>query len=541
LSHDFALSGPAPLDEKITLSFAVKRSNLDSLFALVDDVSNPASANYGKYWTQQQVRELTANPDATDAVVAFLKEYVDASAIKVRAFGGFVEAETDIKTAQQMLGTAYHRFRSEAGDKTITRTFSFVLPKEISEVVDYIFPTVQFPPTKAGKPVITSHGDVNANTITPAKLNSYYNITSNTVTQTKATQSLFESLGQSYSPTDLTQFQSTYKLPNDPLDTVIGPNTPTDCTKNPNNCAEANLDVQYIMAVAQLAPTTYWSEANSLGDIFYKWIVEVADYTNPPLVHSISYGSIEDELETTTQKRFNTEAASLGAAGVTIVVSSGDDGVANFGARSDKTQCGFHPSYPATSQYVVAVGATKGPEAGQPEVACQSDNGGIITTGGGFSTTFAQPSYQSTEVNKYLANSTACPPTSLFASTGRGYPDVAMAGYNYEVVIGGSTYEVSGTSASAPVFAGVLTLANNARFKKGKTSVGFVNPSLYSVFRSKSSVYNDVTSGNNKCCAKSGVSPVCCTYGFYCTPGWDPVTGLGSVNVGRFVDALAAL
>ena len=540
-SHDFVSTGPADLKEKITLTFAVKRSNIDKLFALVDDVSNPTSPNYGKYWTNQQVREFTANPDATDAVLSYVSTFVDSGALRIRSWGGFVEVETDIATAQTILGTTYYRFFSAVAHKTIIRAFHYELPSEVSEVVDYVFPSIQFPPTYAGKPVVSSHGDVNANSITPAILNSYYNITSNTVTSTKATQSLFESLGQSYSPTDLTQFQTTYKLPSDPLDTVIGPNTPTDCTKNPNNCAEANLDVQYIMAVAQLAPTTYWSEANSLGDIFYKWIVEVADYSNPPLVHSISYGSIEDELEKTTQNRFNQEVASLSAVGVTVVVSSGDDGVANFGARSDKSQCGFHPSYPATAQYVVAVGATKGPEAGQPEVACQSDNGGIITTGGGFSTTFSQPSYQTTEVNKFLANSTACPPKNLFVSTGRAYPDVAMAGYNYNVVIGGAVYQVSGTSASAPVFAGVLTLVNNARFKKGKTAVGFVNPSLYSVFRSQPSVYNDVTSGNNKCCAKSGVTPVCCTYGFYCTPGWDPVTGLGSVNVGRFVDALANL
>jgi len=442
-----------------------------------------------------------------------------------------------------MLVSKYHKFESEVGNKEISRTFSYELPVEISEVIDYIFPTIQFPPTFSGKPVISSHvsSNANANTVTPKVLNSYYNITSNTVSQTKATQSLFESLGQSYSPDDLSQFQTLYSLPKDTLDTVIGTNNPSACKSNPNNCAEANLDVQYIMAVAQLAPTTFWSEDNSFGDIFYKWIVEVAATSNPPLVHSISYGSIEDELETTTQKRFSQEAASLGASGVTIVVSSGDDGVANFGARSDKSQCGFHPSYPATCPYVVAVGATKGPESGQPEVACQSDNGGIITTGGGFSTTFTQPTYQTTEVNKFLSNSTACPPKNLFVSTGRGYPDVSMAGYNYEVVIGGSVYEVSGTSASAPVFAGVLSLANNARFKKGKTSVGFVNPSLYKLFETQPTIYNDVTSGNNKCCAKSGLQPVCCDYGFYCTPGWDPVTGLGSVNVGHFVDAIAAL
>lgn len=129
---------------------------------------------------------------------------------------------------------------------------------------------------------------------------------------------------------------------------------------------------------------------------------------------------------------------------MTILVSSGDDGVANFQARSDASKCGYNPSFPATSPYVTAVGATQGPESNTTETACLSNTGGVITTGGGFSTIFSAPSYQSAAISDYFSSlSAAETPASGYASKGRGYPDISMAGLNYEVVVGGKTYMVS--------------------------------------------------------------------------------------------------
>lgn len=161
-----------------------------------------------------------------------------------------------------------------------------------------------------------------------------------------------------YSPSDLAQFQTAYGIPNDPVDTDIGGyQSDTACVANPNNCVEANLDVQYLIAVSQVTPTTYWYEG--AADSFLAWIQAVADTENPPLVHSISYGAVEPELPLAVVNAFNTEAQKLGLQGVTILVSSGDDGVANFQARSDASACGYNPSFPASSPYVTAVGATQ--------------------------------------------------------------------------------------------------------------------------------------------------------------------------------------
>merc|ERR1719253_1066494 len=97
----------------------------------------------------------------------------------------------------------------------------------------------------------------------------------------------------------------------------------------------------------------------------------------------------------------------LGAMGVSVFVSSGDDGVANFGCTS-ASQCAYNPSYPATSPYVTAVGATYAASwetPGQGEIVCQANvDNAQITSGGGFSTIFKAPSYQTSAVEGYFQN-----------------------------------------------------------------------------------------------------------------------------------------
>ena len=117
---------------------------------------------------------------------------------------------------------------------------------------------------------------------------------------------------------------------------------------------------------------------------------------------------------------------------------------------------------------------------------------------------------------------------------GRGYPDLALAGYGYEVVIGGELYTVSGTSCSAPTVAGMTTLVNAIRLEAGASPVGFINPTLYA---SEGAFANDVTSGNNKCVAEN---EFCCDEGFAARGGWDATTGWGSVHFPAYEKVLTA-
>jgi tripeptidyl-peptidase-1 len=150
--------------------------------------------------------------------------------------------------------------------------------------------------------------------------------------------------------------------------------------------------------------------------------------------------------------------------------------------------------------------------------------GGIITTGGGFSTYYSTPSYQQSIVDYYFDNLKS-KPRSGYNSEGRGYPDIAFIGVNYQVYIQGSIYSLYGTSASAPVLAAMVSLINAERLKNNQSSVGFLNPTLYaygyggSYYGNSSNSFegkypfNDITSGVNNCTATtdSGTAYRCST------------------------------
>ena len=156
---------------------------------------------------------------------------------------------------------------------------------------------------------------------------------------------------------------------------------------------------------------------------------------------------------------------------------------------------GYFPSFPATCPWVTSVGATMGtpgpvntgysvvPAPGDKEIACQSNLGGVITTGGGFSTYYQTPVWQKDSIALFLSRSAALSktPQNGYNPQGRGYPDVSFNGVDYQVVIGGTVIGIYGSSASAPVFAGMITLVNTLRRAAGFSTVGFINPTLYSI------------------------------------------------------------
>lgn len=69
--------------------------------------------------------------------------------------------------------------------------------------------------------------------------------------------------------------------------------------------------------------------------------------------------------------------------------------------------------------------------------------------------------------------------SSRFNITGRAYPDVSAYGSSISIYSNGKPQLKSGTSASAPLFASIITLINEERLAANKTTVGFLNPALY--------------------------------------------------------------
>jgi len=200
----------------------------------------------------------------------------------------------------------------------------------------------------------------------------------------------------------------------------------------------------------------------------------------------------------------------------------------------------FVADYPASSPYITSVGATQwlshdGVNVTK-EVTASIKTGAWITTGGGFSSFQAQPSYQTNAVNAWLKRAKAentLPPAGSFDTKYRAYPDISFNGHSY-LVFGSETQDddcpceeqpADGSKASAPALAGLFTLMNDALLNAGKTQLGFVNPLLYQMAVEQPSAFKDITSGDNKC-----TRGWCCQHGYTATTGYDPATGLGTPN-----------
>jgi tripeptidyl-peptidase-1 len=152
----------------------------------------------------------------------------------------------------------------------------------------------------------------------------------------------------------------------------------------------------------------------------------------------------------------------------------------------------------------------------------------LITSGGGFSHYYPAPKWQQAAIKDYFRG-VSTPPVAGFNKSGRAYPDVSFIGVKYNVMVRGNLYQRYGTSASAPVFAAMISLLNAHRLGKALGPVGFINPTLYSA--GAAALFNDITVGENKCCI--GFSdPVCCQTGFTASKGTERFPSTSSYQDG---------
>lgn len=192
-------------------------------------------------------------------------------------------------------------------------------------------------------------------------------------------------------------------------------------------------------------------------------------------------------------------------------------------------------SWPASSPWVTAVGSTRfigqDPSGKSGEMATDQ-----FGSGGGFSAHYNRSSHtkwQEADVSAYQqAVSAKLPPSGTWKPSGRGTPDVSALGEGYQVIANGKTETVGGTSASAPAFAAIISLLNEARLAKGKPQLGFLNPFIYK----NKDAFHDVVVGTDKI-DRLGYST---KYGFDATKGWDPVTGHGTPQFQKLLAAALA-
>jgi len=202
---------------------------------------------------------------------------------------------------------------------------------------------------------------------------------------------------------------------------------------------------------------------------------------------------------------------------VTVVAASGD-----IGAIADDGPP-VQVSLPASDPLVLAVGGTilDAASPGGTYLGEMAWNGGTDASGGGYSSLFARPSYQDG--------------VARIGAT-RGVPDVAANADSATAMAieysDGEVRAATGTSASTPLWAGVIALAD----QQAGQHLGFVNPAIYAIARGPAyhQAFHDVVTGDNSVLWPTGVF-----VGYSAGPGWDPVTGWGSPNAQYLVPLLA--
>jgi len=316
-------------------------------------------------------------------------------------------------------------------------------------------------------------------------------------------------LGGGYKPADLAAYFAGLGLANPSVKAVLVDHAKNHPTNANSADGEVMLDIEVAAAVAPRATIAVYFAPNTTAGFLDAITKAVHDDVNKPSVISISWGAAESSWTAQAMTQYDQAFQAAAAMGVTICAAAGDNGSSD-GVADGKA----HVDFPASSPNVLACGGTRLLAAGASKISSETVwNEGATTsaTGGGVSGFFALPAYQAK----------AGVPASG-AKAGRGVPDVAGdadPATGYEVRVDGENLVIGGTSAVAPLWAGLVALLN----QKLGHPVGLLNPLLYGSLAGKGATH-DITVGNNG--------------SFSAKAGWDPCTGWGSPDGAKLLKAL---
>ena len=266
---------------------------------------------------------------------------------------------------------------------------------------------------------------------------------------------------------------------------------------------EETLDTEWTSGIASGAKIrVYATKDLEFTDLDKGLTRIISDLQNQPSMHelSISLGLGETEVSPSEKQTDAQYFVTIANFGVTIFVSSGDDGAVTDGA--------LQPSYYSSDPSVTGVGGT----------SLDLNSSGVVTaetawigSGGGISQFFSRPSWQVG--------------AGVPSGSQRLVPDIASAAdpnTGAYIYLQGAARIVGGTSWAAPTWAGFCAIINEARAQAGLGPVGLLNPKIYPLLGT--SAFRDITSGNNG--------------GYSAGAGYDMATGLGTPIMSQLLPQL---
>ncbi|KAJ5017413.1 Tripeptidyl-peptidase sed2 [Colletotrichum sp. SAR 10_99] len=545
----------APAEDFLTvrLSIALKQPGLSELKKRLDVTSDPSHPEYGQHVSRDLIDTLREpSLDAYPVVASWLETY------EIHDFkldGAWVRLHTTVGKANRLLDCKLSKYQFK-GEKPVLRAKEYTVPARVAEHVDFVFPLTQFiskPPrrqdsvqelkkAKRASSLPQSCWDYT----TPQCIVDLYNINYAPPNGPSPTDfgiagfleeypnvPTLQAFLASYSPRrNATGFSPAYNLT---VESINGGNTTTA-----GGGVEALLDIQYSMPFIQPMNVTYFSTGGrgpEIGDDgkektpqesgdepWVEFLEALLARETIPHVISISYTDDEQAIPLPYARKVCDLFMQVAARGVSVLVATGDGGAAgvrsgNCVSNDGKNTTKFIPTFPVDCPYVTGVGATGNYLPAEP----------AWYSSGGFSEYFERPAWQESAAKAYIDRINGSH-AGWYTAGGRGSPDLSAVGSRFLMQPG---WTQKGTSASTPVVAAMVALANDKRIREGKAPLGFLNPLLYS--DKLRSAFVDVTSGSSGSCPIGDQVES----GWLATEGWDPATGLGTLDFAKFIEALA--
>jgi kumamolisin len=325
-------------------------------------------------------------------------------------------------------------------------------------------------------------------------------------------------LGGGYRMPDLVEYFSSFGIGPAPSVTPVSVLGAGNAPTGPGSSdAEVMLDIEVAGAIAPGAQIAVYFAPNTDQGFLAAINTAIHDNVRKPSIISISWGGPEARWTAQAMRAFDQAFQAAAAIGVTVCCAAGDGGSTD-GIRDGRV----HADFPASSPGVLACGGTRLLSAAgaiSSEVVW-NDGPGDGATGGGVSEFFPLPSWQA-NANVPLSGNPS-------RHKGRGIPDVAGNAdpvTGYRVRVDGIDTVIGGTSAVAPLWAGLLALANQSL----GNAVGYLSPLLYQQ-PAGSAVFRDLTVGTND---NTGLG-----HGYAAARGWDPCTGWGTPDGSALIATL---
>jgi kumamolisin len=465
------------------------------------DVNNPSSPRYHKFYTPEELRAYAAPSEGEyNAVLQTLAQ---------QGFQVVHESATHLWVSVKADSTLFEKVFSTPLQKQSDGSRKQMVKAQIPANLSFVAGIVGLDNSRKRVPRIRFNGvldDANKNTGVPqATIKTAYGfdpIYSSGITGRNQHIAIATYMG--FNISDVQDFYRLSNLsPGPAVDQVQFNGAPA---VDDNSAVETELDAEFTGMMAPGASIHVFASATNDDAGEAQMFTAILD-DNRAHVVNYSWGGCESGLASAHKDEMDKIFQRAVAQGVNVMVASGDSGT--DGCRDGSVSA----DWPGTDPSIVAVGGTTFTYNNN-----KMSEVGWADSGGGVSVIFPLPDWQKGIGSQF---------------TMRSFPDVA---FNADPKSGEAIYArqssgsqpswlvIGGTSMAAPQWSGFMALVAEAREQKGLEPLGFLPPMIYNASNNqRASIMNDITSGNN---------------GYDAGPGWDAVTGYGSMQASNLLNYL---